>query len=259
MATVRMSNKLMVDLCKEYEKSYENTKPKPEYPAVLGDAIYDTHVKPIIDRVKEAIKLDDVEFFDLSNDDDDAFFINQNELHVQFETNCYDTKEFAGNKEVYDALPWDMQNLVREYECRIDTPELTTANMPLSVEQPLLKGSSYRNQVAFSLYRAPQDEAVLKALDISKRRHEYDILKQNEVSKFAKMLLRFQTLNQALKAWPGGALASMVQKVDPDKMVTIHKKTERKAKAKQDKGFVEQHAGDFNSVILGSTLLGDDD
>jgi hypothetical protein len=87
----------------------------------------------------------------------------------------------------------------------------------------------------------------------------YDINKSNEVAKFAKMLLRFQTLNQALKAWPGGALASMVQKVDPDKMVTIHKKTERRAKAKQDKGFVEQHAGDFNSVILGSTLLGDDD
>ena len=41
MATVRMSNKLTADLCKEYEKSYENTKPKPEYPASLGDAIYD--------------------------------------------------------------------------------------------------------------------------------------------------------------------------------------------------------------------------
>ena len=41
MATVRMSNKLVSDLCKEYEKSYENTKPMPEYPASLGDAIYD--------------------------------------------------------------------------------------------------------------------------------------------------------------------------------------------------------------------------
>ena len=39
MATVRMSNKLTSDLCKEYEKSYQNTKPKPEYPASLGDAI----------------------------------------------------------------------------------------------------------------------------------------------------------------------------------------------------------------------------
>ena len=114
MATVRMSNKLLSDLCKEYEKSYENTKPKPEYPAPLGDAIYDTHVKPIIDRVKEAIKLDDVEFFDLSNDNDDSFFINQNELHIQFETECYDTKD--SDFEGYDALPWDMQNLIREYE-----------------------------------------------------------------------------------------------------------------------------------------------
>jgi len=82
MATVRMSNKLMVDLCKEYEKSYENTKPKPEYPASLGDAIYDTHVKPIIDRVKEAIKLDDVEFFDLNDDDDNSFFMNDSVLNV---------------------------------------------------------------------------------------------------------------------------------------------------------------------------------
>tara|TARA_R100000742_G_C4278554_1_gene101542 strand:- start:2501 stop:3271 length:771 start_codon:yes stop_codon:yes gene_type:complete len=256
MATVRMSNKLTVDLCKEYEKSYQNTKPKPEYPASLGDAIYDTHVKPIIDRIKNAAKLDDVEFFDLNNDDDDSFFVNDNELNVQFETKCYDEKD---RDSTYDDLPWELQNLVKEYECRIDTPELHNANMPLSVEQPFLKGSSYRSQLAFNLYRAPQDEAVLKALEISKERHMYDILKQNEVAKFAKMLLRFQTLNQALKAWPGGALAAMVQKVDPDKMVTIHKKTERKAKAQQDKGFVEQHAGDFNAVILGSTLLGDDD
>jgi len=256
MATVRMSNKLTCDLCKEYEKSYQNTKPKPEYPASLGDAIYDTHVKPIIDRIKEASKLEDVEFFDLNQDNDDSFFINDNELHIQFETQCYDAKDRDSN---YDDLPWELQNLVQEYECRIDTPELQSANMPLSVEQPLLKGNSYRSQLAFNLYRAPQDEAVIKALEISKERHMYDILKQNEVAKFAKMLLRFQTLNQALKAWPGGALASMVQKVDPDKMVTIHKKAERRAKAKQDKGFVEQHAGDFNAVILGSTLLGDDD
>tara|TARA_R100000231_G_scaffold38275_1_gene33543 strand:+ start:293 stop:1063 length:771 start_codon:yes stop_codon:yes gene_type:complete len=256
MATVRMSNKLTVDLCNEYAKSYENTKPKPEYPASLGDAIYDTHVKPIIDRIKEASKLDDVEFFDLNQDDDNAFFINDSELNVQFETECYDQKD---REPAYDDLPWELQNLVKEYECRIDTPELKSASMPLSVEQPLLKGNSYRSQLSFNLYRAPQDEAVIKALEISKARHMYDINKQNEVAKFAKMLLRFQTLNQALKAWPGGALASMVQKVDPDKMVTIHKKTERKAKAKQDKGFVEQNAGDFNAVILGSTLLGDDD
>ena len=99
----------------------------------------------------------------------------------------------------------------------------------------------------------------MKTLEIAKQRHLYNITKQNEIAKFAKMLLRFQTLNQALKAWPGGALAAMVQKVDPEKMVTIHKKNVRKAKAQQDKGFVEQHAGDFNAVILGSTLLGDND
>ena len=256
MATVRMSNKLTADLCKEYEKSYVNTKPKPEYPASLGDAIYDVHVKPIVDRISEASKLDDVEFFDLNGDDAESFFMNDNELHVQFETKCYDQTDRPSG---YDDLPWELQNLVKEYECVIDTPEIHTANMPLSVEQPLIKGSSYRSQLAFNLYKAPQDEAVIKALEISKERHMYDINKQNEIAKFAKMLLRFQTLNQALKAWPGGALAAMVQKVDPDKMVTIHKKTERKAKAVQDKGFVEQHAGDFNAVILGSTLLGDND
>ena len=256
MATVRMSNKLTSDLCKEYEKSYQNTKPKLEYPASLGDAIYDTHVKPIVNRIKEASKLDDVEFFDLNQDSDDSFFLSDNELNVQFETKCYDQKERPSG---YDDLPWELQNLVKEYECTIDTPELHNATMPLSVEQPLIKGSSYRSQLAFNLYKAPQDEAVLKALEISKERHMYDINKSNEVAKFAKMLLRFQTLNQALKAWPGGALAAMVQKIDPEKMVTIHKKNVRKAKAQQDKGFVEQHAGDFNAVILGSTLLGDDD
>ena len=256
MATVRMSNKLTADLCKEYEKSYENTKPKPEYPAALGDAIYDTHVKPIVDRLKDATKLDDVEFFDLDQDSEESFFIKDNEFHVAFETKCYDQKD---RDPAYDDLPWELQNWVKEYECNTETPELHNAHMPLSVEQPLIKGNSYRSQIPFNLYKAPQDEAVIQALEISKERHVYDINKQNEVAKFAKMLLRFQTLNQALKAWPGGALAAMVQKVDPDKMVTIHKKAERKTKAKQDKGFVEQHAGDFNAVILGSTLLGDND
>ena len=256
MATVRMSNKLTADLCKEYEKSYENTKPKPEYPASLGDTIYDTHVKPVIDRIKEASKLDDVEFFDLNQDEDNSFFINDSELHIQFETKTYDTKDMSDSEK---ELPWELQNWVKEWECNTETPELHSATMPLSVEQPLLKGSSYRSSVPICLYRAPQDDAIVKALEISKARHMYDINKQNEIAKFAKMLLRFQTLNQALKAWPGGGLAAMVQKVDPDKMVTIHKKTERRAKAIKDKGFVEQHAGDFNAVILGSTLLGDDD
>ena len=257
MATVRMSNKLVSDLCKEYEKSYENTKPKPEYPASLGDAIYDTHVKPIVDRIREASKLDDVDFFDLGEQDEDSsFFINQSDLNIQFETQSYDYKE---RDSAYDNLPWDLQNWVKEYECNTDTPELRSEEIPLSVEQPLLRGESYRSSLPFSLYKAPQDEAVIKTLEIAKQRHVYSITKQNEIAKFAKMLLRFQTLNQALKAWPGGALAAMVQKVDPDKMVTIHKKTERKTKAKQDKGFVEQHAGDFNAVILGSTLLGDND
>lgn len=256
MATVRMSNKLTADLCKEYEKSYENTKPKPEYPASLGDAIYDTHVKPIVDRVRDAARLNDVEFFDLDQDNEESFFIKDNELHVAFETKCYDSKEMEDSEK---DLPWELQNWVKEFECNTETPELHNANMPLSVEQPLIKGNSYRSQIPFNLYKAPQDEAVIKALEISKERHVYDINKQNEIAKFAKMLLRFQTLNQALKAWPGGALAAMVQKVDPEKMVTIHKKNVRKAKAQQDKGFVEQHAGDFNAVILGSTLLGDDD
>ena len=93
MATVRMSNKLTADLCKEYEKSYENTKPKPEYPAALGDAIYDTHVKPIVDRVRDAAKLGDVEFFDLDQDSEESFFIKDNELHVAFETKHYDQKD----------------------------------------------------------------------------------------------------------------------------------------------------------------------
>ena len=62
-----------------------------------------------------------------------------------------------------------------------------------------------------------------------------------------------------MKAWPGGGLASLVEKVDPTKMVTIHKKQQRTVQAKKDKNFVEENATEFNSVILGSTLLGDDD
>jgi hypothetical protein len=100
-------------------------------------------------------------------------------------------------------------------------------------------------------------ELTTKVYDAYIKERDYEHTFATKQADFFDMLDRFQTLNQALKAWP--QLANIVEKVAPEKMVTIHKKTERKKKQQDQAHYVEQNAGAFNNVILGSQLLGDDD
>ena len=250
MATVRMSKTLISNLCDEYGKNYSSTVPKQELDPALGDKIYDKYIKPTVSKFEKVIK--EPEATDFFNLDTLAIFQKDNEVGILLYTDEWQ----EGSEGNFDNLSWDMRNHVKSYEATGEL-EKHVIKFPISVARLQLAGE-YRDSATLNLSEVTDCPLVSEARTSANEFLAYNYKKQNAVSKFAVMLLRFQTLNQALKAWPGGGLASLVEKVDPTKMVTIHKKQERNVQAKKDKNFVEENATEFNSVILGSTLLGDD-
>ena len=251
MATVRMSKTLIANLCEEYGNNYSSTVPKQELDSALGDRLYDKYIKPTVSKLEEVVNEPEAtEFFNL---DTLAIFQKDNEISVLLYTDEWQ----EGSEGNFDGLSWDMKNYVKSYEATGEL-EKHAIKFPISVERLQLAGE-YRDAATLNLSDVNDCPLVSEARTAATEYLVYKYKKQNAVSKFAVMLLRFQTLNQALKAWPGGGLASLVEKVDSTKMVTIHKKQERSVQAKKDKNFVEENATEFNSVILGSTLLGDDD
>ena len=54
MATVRMSNELLKQLCEQFVKDYKNINPRPAVSEeeALGVELYDTFAKPLYEKVK---------------------------------------------------------------------------------------------------------------------------------------------------------------------------------------------------------------
>ena len=98
-------------------------------------------------------------------------------------------------------------------------------------------------------------EAVNKVSEIASFNRLNYFKKLRKQHKFTDTLREFTTLNQALKAWP--ALSKVVQEAWPEKMVTVHKKTERRAQEKKNKEMMDGVAQELNTVILGGSLLED--
>ena len=98
-------------------------------------------------------------------------------------------------------------------------------------------------------------EAINKVSEIASFNRLNHFKKLRKQYKFTDTLREFTTLNQALKAWP--ALSKVVQEAWPEKMVTVHKKTERRAQEKKNKEMMEGVAQELNTVILGGSLLED--
>lgn len=250
MATVRMSKTLVSSLCDEYGKNYSSTVPKLELDPALGDKLYDKYIKPTVSKLEEVVNNSDAKVFNL---DTLAIFQRDTEIGVLLYTDEWE----EGSEGNFDNLSWDMRQHVKSYKATGEI-EKHVIKFPISVERLQLAGE-YRDSATVNLSDVNDCPLVSEARTVANEYLAYNYKRQNAICKFAVMLLRFQTLNQALKAWPGGGLASLVEKVDPTKMVTIHKKQQRTVQAKKDKNFVEENATEFNSVILGSTLLGDDD
>ena len=118
----------------------------------------------------------------------------------------------------------------------------------------------YSSTVTLNLYDGDETnpdlaEAVNKVSEVSSFNRLNAFNKKEKEHKFRSTLREFTTLNQALKAWP--ALSKVVQEAWPEKMVTVHKKTERSAQEKKNKEMMDGVAQDLNTVILGGSLLED--
>tara|TARA_E500000178_G_scaffold115843_1_gene115893 strand:- start:1565 stop:2116 length:552 start_codon:yes stop_codon:yes gene_type:complete len=157
---------------------------------------------------------------------------------------------------------------VNAFEYSIDDDENTIKeavvsdeDIPLSTERTQFC-MGYSSTVTLNLYKEDQSvtnpdllEAVNKVSEIASFNRLNFFNKKQKEYKFTDTLRKFTTLNQALKAWP--ALSKVVQEAWPEKMVTVHKKTERRAQEKKNKEMMDGVAQDLNTVILGGSLLED--
>ena len=262
MATVRMSNELIKQLCEQFSNDYKKVNPRPAIAnqEALGVELYDTFAKPLYEKVKATFKK-------FRHENEDAAIVWDPKEHMKGifhkESSIKATiqvPEYYTKRKDYRHDGKDIDYYLRSYTeryVRTEPEELThqTVEINLPFEGNFL-GDKY-GAAALNLSKAAGHELTTKVYNAYVKDRDYDHTFATKQADFFDMLDRFQTLNQALKAWP--QLANIVEKVAPEKMVTIHKKTERKKKQQDQAQYVEQNAGAFNNVILGSQLLGDED
>ena len=236
MATVRMSDELVTRLTNQYNSDYDKTNPNKEIPSSLGDILYKTAIQPGLDKFKAMV--DTTPGF-TEKSSKDYFIGMENELNVAIMADSYVTDE--------DGQPFRES---RSYEISV----------PLSAErEQFSRGYSGSLTLDFKDTFDIHDEELAQAVaDISaivsfNSKNKYN--KSLKQDKFVSALRQFTTLNQALKAWP--ALSKVVQEAWPEKMVTVHKRTERKAQEKKNKEMMDGVAQELNTVILGGSLLED--
>ena len=235
MATVRMSDELVNRLTDQYRKDYDKTSPNQEVPSSVGDTIY-KHTMEI--GVQKFRKLMDEVPSVKTNEVENNFFTKDSTMSVK--VNAFEYSIDDDENTIKEAVVAD------EY-------------IPLSTERTQF-GMGYSSTVTLNLYDGDETnpdlaEAVNKVSEVSSFNRLNAFNKKEKEHKFRSTLREFTTLNQALKAWP--ALSKVVQEAWPEKMVTVHKKTERRAQEKKNKEMMDGVAQDLNTVILGGSLLED--
>ncbi len=235
MATVRMSDELVNRLTDQYRKDYDKTSPNQEVPSSVGDTIY-KHTMEI--GVQKFRKLMDEVPSVKTNEVENNFFTKDSTMSVKVNAFEYSID--------------DDENTIKE-------AVVADEDIPLSTERTQF-GMGYSSTVTLNLYDGDETnpdlaEAVNKVSEVSSFNRLNAFNKKEKEHKFRSTLREFTTLNQALKAWP--ALSKVVQEAWPEKMVTVHKKTERRAQEKKNKEMMDGVAQDLNTVILGGSLLED--
>ena len=235
MATVRMSDELVNRLTDQYRKDYDKTSPNQEVPSSVGDTIY-KHTMEI--GVQKFRKLMDEVPSVKTNEVENNFFTKDSTMSVKVNAFEYSID--------------DDENTIKE-------AVVADEDIPLSTERTQF-GMGYSSTVTLNLYDGDETnpdlaEAVHKVSEVSSFNRLNAFNKKEKEHKFRSTLREFTTLNQALKAWP--ALSKVVQEAWPEKMVTVHKKTERRAQEKKNKEMMDGVAQDLNTVILGGSLLED--
>ena len=235
MATVRMSDELVNRLTDQYRNDYDKTSPNQEVPSSVGDTIY-KHTMEI--GVQKFRKLMDEVPSVKTNEVENNFFTKDSTMSVKVNAFEYSID--------------DDENTIKE-------AVVADEDIPLSTERTQF-GMGYSSTVTLNLYDGDETnpdlaEAVNKVSEVSSCNRLNAFNKKEKEHKFRSTLREFTTLNQALKAWP--ALSKVVQEAWPEKMVTVHKKTERRSQEKKNKEMMDCVAQDLNTVILGGSLLED--
>ena len=235
MATVRMSDELVNRLTDQYRKDYDKTSPNQEVPSSVGDTIYKHTMEIGVQKFRKLI--DEVPSVK-TNEVENNFFTKDSTMSVKVNAFEYSID--------------DDENTIKE-------AVVADEDIPLSTERTQF-GMGYSSTVTLNLYDGDETnpdlaEAVNKVSEVSSFNRLNAFNKKEKEHKFRSTLREFTTLNQALKAWP--ALSKVVQEAWPEKMVTVHKKTERRAQEKKNKEMMDGVAQDLNTVILGGSLLED--
>ena len=235
MATVRMSDELVNRLTDQYRKDYDKTSPNQEVPSSVGDTIYKHTMEVGVEKFRKL--MDEVPSVK-TNEVENNFFTKNSSMSVKVNAFEYSTDDDGHT--VKEAIVAD-------------------EDIPLSTERTQF-ATGYSSTVTLNLYDEDKTnpdlaESVNKVSEVASFNRLNYFNKQNKEHKFRSTLREFTTLNQALKAWP--ALSKVVQEAWPEKMVTVHKKTERRAQEKKNKEMMDGVAQDLNTVILGGSLLED--
>lgn len=235
MATVRMSDELVNRLTDQYRKDYDKTSPNQEVPSSVGDTIYKHTMEVGVEKFRKL--MDEVPSVK-TNEVENNFFTKNSLLSVKVNAFEYSID--------------DDENTIKE-------AVVADEDIPLSTERTQF-GMGYSSTITLNLYDGDETnpdlaEAVNKVSEVSSFNRLNAFNKKEKENKFRRTLREFTTLNQALKAWP--ALSKVVQEAWPEKMVTVHKKTERRAQEKKNREMMEGVAQDLNTVILGGSLLED--
>jgi len=240
MSTVRMSDYLRRDIVRKFEDSHKKSKPDLELDTTKGNTIYNRYIGSNIEQAKK----------DLRNSlgnilDTDQIFSKSNTL------TCSVPLTVTTTERALDGTYQSVTNLEEEH--RLTIPLSSERIVPMGINQNGY--SAYAREVVFNFDRHEDTDLNYLCECVE---YNYKIKAQRAIagSKVNQLLLKFTTLNQALKAWP--ALSKLVE---PEKLAKVHEKQERKRmqniqKEMADKVVVEN---DLNKTILSAALIGDSD
>lgn len=240
MSTVRMSEYLRRDIVKKFEDSHQTSNPKMELDETRGDAIYNRYIGPKVEAAKEAMRehLGDIV-------DPDAMFSKTSHLTCLVPINHTSTSHAYEDEEMTSET-----ELSEDY--RISVPLSTERAVPMGVSTSSYSSSMEHLQYVFNRYEDADLNYLCECVEYNSK-----VTSQRDMAshKVNMLLLKFTTLNQAIKAWP--ALSKLVE---PEKLAKVHEKQQRKRKQEQQKEMADQVVvdNDLNKTILTASLIGDE-
>ena len=244
MSTVRMSDYLRRDIVRAFEDSHEKSKPELELDTTRGDAIYNRYIGPKVEEAKEGLLNSLGDILDVED-----MFGKANALKCAVPLNTTSTSYYDEHNVESDDL---QANTKLEEDYQVSIPLSTERVVPMGIDRGGY--STYAKELTYTFDR--YEDADLNYL-CECIEYNYKIKAQREIAgrKVNQLLMKFTTLNQALKAWP--ALAKLVE---PEKLAKVHEKQQRKRKQEQQKEMADQVVvdNDLNKTILTASLIGDE-